>query len=74
MVFRVCSGDGVTGDGGDGYVTSDKIFTGVVTGDAMVTGEAYFNRRNLSIHTADASNSALHIYFCTRLSSSTLPV
>ena len=23
-----CSGDGVTGDGGDGEVTGDKIFTG----------------------------------------------
>ena len=37
---RVCSGDGVTGDGGDGNVTSDKIFTGEVTGEGMVTGEA----------------------------------
>ena len=41
---RVCSGDGVTGDGGDGNVTSDKIFTGEVTGEGMVTGEAFFNR------------------------------
>ena len=38
---RVCSGDGVTGDGGDGNVTSDKIFTGEVTGEGMVTGEAF---------------------------------
>ena len=38
---RVCSGDGVTGDGGYGYVTGDKIFTGEVTGEGMVTGEAF---------------------------------
>ena len=40
-VTRVCSGDGVTGDGGDGNVTSDRIFTGEVTGEGMVTGEAF---------------------------------
>ena len=38
---RVCSGDGVTGDGGYGNVTSDKIITGEVTGEGMVTGEAF---------------------------------
>ena len=37
---RVCSGDGVIGDGGGGNVTSDKIFTSEVTGEGMVTGEA----------------------------------
>ena len=41
IATRVCSGDGVTGDGGDGNVTSDKIFTGEVTGEGMVTGEAF---------------------------------
>ena len=39
--IRVCSGDGVTGDGGDDNVTGDKIFTGEVTGEGMVTGEAF---------------------------------
>ena len=34
---RVWNGDGVTGDGGDGEVTGDKIFTG----DKIVTGEAF---------------------------------
>ena len=34
---RVVSGDGVTGDGGYGEVTGDKIFTG----DKIVTGEAF---------------------------------
>ena len=29
---RDCSGDGVTGDGGYGDITGDKIFTGEVTG------------------------------------------
>ena len=29
---RDCSGDGVTGDGGYGVITGDKIFTGEVTG------------------------------------------
>ena len=38
---RVVSGDGVTGDGGDGEVTGDKIFTGDITGDKIVTGEAF---------------------------------
>ena len=41
---RVCSGDGVTGDGGYGNVTSDKIITGEVTGEGMVTGEAFLTR------------------------------
>ena len=40
MLSRVVSGDGVTGDGGDGEVTSDKIFTGDIAGDKIVTGEA----------------------------------
>ena len=40
-VYRVCSGDGVTGDSGDGNVTSDKIFTGEVASDGMFTGEAF---------------------------------
>ena len=35
--FRVVSGDGVTGDGGYGDVTGDKIFTG----DEIITGEAF---------------------------------
>ena len=43
---RVCSGDGVTGDGGYGYVTGDKIFTGEVTGEGMVTGEAFLTGEN----------------------------
>ena len=30
--LRDCSGDGVTGDGGYGDITVDKIFTGEVTG------------------------------------------
>ena len=37
MNSRVGSGDGVTGDGGDGKVTGDKI----ITGDKIVTGEAF---------------------------------
>ena len=40
-IHRVVSGDGVTGDGGDGEVTGDKIFTGDITGDKIVTGEAF---------------------------------
>ena len=32
VAFRVVSGDGVTGDGGYGDVTGDKIFTGDLTG------------------------------------------
>ena len=43
---RVCSGDGVTGDGGYGYVTGDKIFTGEETGEGMVTGEAFLTGEN----------------------------
>ena len=38
---RDCSGDGVTGDGGYGDITGDKIFTGEVTGYGIVTGEAF---------------------------------
>ena len=41
VLFRVCSGDGVTGDGGYGDITSEKIFTGEVTGEGIVTGEAF---------------------------------
>ena len=41
MDNRVCSGDGVTGDGGYGNFTSDKIFTGEVTGEGIFTGEAF---------------------------------
>ena len=40
--IRVDSGDGFTGDDGDGDVTGDKIFTGDITGDKIVTGEAFF--------------------------------
>ena len=32
LMGRDCSGDGVTGDGGYGDITGDKIFTGEVTG------------------------------------------
>ena len=41
VLFRVGSGDGVTGEGGDGEVTGDKIFTGDITGDKIVTCEAF---------------------------------
>ena len=41
LLARVCSGDGVTGDGGYRNVTSDKIITGEVTGERMLTGEAF---------------------------------
>ena len=40
--IRVDSGDGFTGDDGDGDITGDKIFTGDITGDKIVTGEAFF--------------------------------
>ena len=41
VAIRVWNGDGVTGDGGDGDFTGDKIFTGDFTGDKIVTGEAF---------------------------------
>ena len=41
VFHRVVSGDGVTGDGGYGEVTGDKIFTGDITGDKIVTGEVF---------------------------------
>ena len=41
LTTRDCSGDGVTGDDGYGAMTSDKIFTGEVTGQGIATGEAF---------------------------------
>ena len=35
------NGDGFTGDGGDGDFTGDEIFTVDITGDKIITGEAF---------------------------------
>ena len=51
---RVVSGDGVTGDGGYGDVTGDKIFTGDLTGEDFVTGDV-----NITAITGDTVTVAI---------------
>ena len=46
---RDCSGDSVTGDGSYGDVISDKIFTGYLTGDKIITGETFSLVKTLKI-------------------------
>ena len=58
---RVCSGDGVTGDGGYGEATGDKIVTGEVTGDKIVTGEAFLTRE-ISVSLTNERNLCLNDY------------
>ena len=65
---RVCSGDGVTGDGGYGNFTSDKIFTGEVTGEGIFTGEAFLTGE---IYLGTLQMPLIHpLHISTRLSSS----
>ena len=50
IIFRVVSGDGVTGDGGYGDFTGDEILTGDITGDKIVTGEAFSPVKLILLH------------------------
>ena len=61
VLFRVCSGDGVTGDGGYGDVTGVKIFTGGVTGDKILTGEAFLTCE-ISVSPTNEHNLRLNDY------------
>lgn len=60
--IRVCSGDGVTGDGCyAGEATGDKMLTGEVTGDKIVTGEAFLTRE-ISVSLTNERNLRLNDY------------
>ena len=58
---RDCSGGGVTGQGGYGDVTAAKIFTGAITGDKILIGEAFS-----PVDTLKISDFQLFFTVCSR--------